>query len=468
MSDDKKDNDLTRIEDLSEYLHAEDDEVDFSGLSTDPDLSLPDEFIKDDTTSDNETDFDSLEESLLVEDELVEDEMDDNENESFADDNSFESDSFSSDDSSDDENIDEEIDFNANSDFNEDESADFDSVNFETVDSEDETSFDSDSFNDEGFEDDFSNDDNSDDNSKDEIELESAPETDSDLDENEFLENDFSDDFDSKESDEENTSQEIEETEEKQEIPAIPVPISQEYRAPENFKDLQKFSKNMSYGNLSHEGTPPFSIVLKDIKYEEDLNDIIILLKEFKILTKDDEENAKKTLSRGSFLIPRLSEYAAILLCHKLRRFELTILMGLTEEITPAKSYSSDDSGLATKNNIYNNRSHNWMFEQKELNLSDILTSTSQTLENYEIKEYISLATEFSIIDSEVIENAESVQVHVYNDLVEKLKSHALNKKGNGVVGINYTLTTLVKDNADSSQQYKVTCTGNIVWLLRR
>lgn len=445
MSDDpKKKEDLTRIEDLSEYLHEEDENDDFLGLNTDPDLTLPDDF-----NSTDEADYSALEEDLdNIEPDSISDNFDDSE------------------ELSDDEPV---------SDFE----TDFSDKDFENEVSEtstfddsplDETSFDSESDDDDSFSDQFESDEIVSD------EVDSTDFSQNEDDDDNFLEEQS--EFDDIETSlEDLTTEEIQENENQtgkfDEAPAAkttltPLPAT-DYKAPENFQDLQKFAKNMSYGNLSHEGNPPFSIVLKDIKYQEDLDDIVILLKEFKILKQEDETSARETLSRGSFLIPRLSEYAAILLCHKLRRYELTILMGLTEEINPAKSYSSDDSGMATKHNIFNSRSHSFIFENENISFNDIISSTAQNLEGYDIKEYLGVVSDHSIVTSEELTNDDpGISDHLYDDLVSKLKYAAVDKKGNGVVGINYTMVPLLKESATDKNQYKIICTGNVVWLIKK
>ena len=141
--------------------------------------------------------------------------------------------------------------------------------------------------------------------------------------------------------------------------------------------------------------------------------------------------------------------------------------MGLTEEITPAKSYTSDDSGLTTKNNIFNNRSHNWLFKNEDLKVIDIITSTSQTLEGYEIKEHLGITSEHGILQEDDIQTVSETQKHLYKDLLIKIKSHALSLNGNGITGVNYTVTPLLKQDSSSKLQYKITCTGNVVWLLK-
>ncbi len=479
--DPKKDNDLTRIEDLSEYLHQDDGDEDFSGLSTDPDMALPDDFSSSD---ERETDFSALEEDL---DSL--DLTDNFEQEESPTETSFDNDSDFADDSISEENtnFDNESDFGENSEFDNETSFE-ETPNFEedsefeeTTNFEENTNFDESP----SFEESSDFEETPDSEEKPEFEEASSFEDSSDFSDDLGFEQTTSDESPDSELPPEmpiqNNESDIQESAliksddaSLEKVPLAQVNTespskSQEYAPPETFKDLQNFAKTMSYGNLSQEGNPPFSIILKEIKYQEDLDDIVILLKEFKILSAEDEDAARKTLARGSYLIPRLSEYAAILLCHKLRKYELTILMGLTEEITPAKSYSSDDSGLATKNNIFNNRQHSFLFEKNKVTLNDIIVSTSQNLQGYEIKEYIAVAAQSSLIskdDFTDIDSSSSTENFVYQDLISKLKIQALDKKGNALIGINYTMTPTVSEN-DQEALYKITCTANIVWLLK-
>ena len=287
--------------------------------------------------------------------------------------------------------------------------------------------------------------------------------------------------------------------------PKTSLPVMEEsdaYKSPENFKELQQFARNMSFGNMAKEGNPPFSIILKDIKFEEDLEDIIRLLVEYKIIDNDDRETARASLERGNMLIPRLGEFAAISLCHKLRRFDINILMGLTEEVNPAKDYESDDRGLTTKNNIYNNKQHNWAFEKQDIQVSDVIVSTTPYIDGHDILEYISIVTESTSIDMNDYSNkgqlAEEINIEIqkedkqtndfypfnkktevsktqvslndiYQSLVEKCKAHAINKKGNALIGINFQITPLLLDDAiNVHSRYQITCSGSVVWINKR
>lgn len=491
MSDKDKKNrkereDLTRIEDLSEFFHNEDEDfsdlqshnsedktqTDLSNMATDPDMQLPPGF----NDEEEEADFSALENN---EDEELEEENDDQEDNDSPPSLPIEEDDFSFDSTpliDTDDELESEDDFSFATDENE----------FETT--EDDFATDDDDYSADPFDTSEAT------NDEEEIDFD-APFMLEDSEENETEAIEDDDNFLREEVEEESPAKiedvelpfenEFEDSIEEPIITKTELPKFEEeepYKSPESFKELQQFSKSMSYGNMAKEGTPPFSIILKDIKYEEDLEDILILLKEFKIIAPEDEEQARKSLTRGNMLIPRLGEFAAITLCHKLRRYDLNILMGLTEEIHPAKSYESDDRGLTTKNNIYNNKKHNWKFENISFSLEDILTSTTQSLENHDILEYISVETETLLIDQHQFSAMENAQTElnsseikqlelkdIYHSLLQKLKLQALDKKANGIIGISFqVLPVTIENGLRIESKYQITCSGSLVWINKK
>ena len=570
-NDDRKEReDLTRIEDLSEFLHSEDDD-DLSDLATDPDINIPDDFSS--SSDEHEiTDFDALENDsdeppkdefpeIPNKQELVETQEEGlNSEPSFELEDNFQTDEiFSAEDNfgSIEDDPETDVEFLTEDDFTSTED-DFTSTEDDFTSTEDDfTSTENDFASTEddfastendfastendfatteddfaSTQDDFSTTEDDFASTQEQEEIQSADEfkiednSDS-VDSNIETEDEYQtiDDFRLKTEDIETVDElEVDTLTEDNQIAQINDPISnhtnfnqedkielpkfekpKEFEAPENFKQLQQFAKNMSYGNMAKEGNPPFSIIIKDIKFEEDVVDILILLKELKVIDPEDEENAKLSLERGTMLLPRLGEYSAITICHKLRRFDINILMGLTEEINPPKSYESDDRGLTTKNNIYNNRKHNWNFDNKEIGIQDIIVSTTPTLNGYDITDYITVATEFILVDMEnftinkdeqdkiitnEIENTQDEKSNIdffsanmnllsteeklsindiYKSLIEKLKSQAIYKKANGVVGINFQVSPiLVDDNNSIKSRYQITCSGSIVWVIKK
>src|SRR5690606_4172552 len=125
---------------------------------------------------------------------------------------------------------------------------------------------------------------------------------------------------------------------------------------------------------------------------------ILELLLELKVVAPENEQSTKASLDRGSMLIPRLSEYAAIILCHKLRRFHLDLLMGLSDEIQNQKSF---DSATITKNSVYGDYGHHLDLAKSHIKVHDVMTTTTTTLEGYEIVHYLGVVSERTTIDME-------------------------------------------------------------------
>jgi len=285
---------------------------------------------------------------------------------------------------------------------------------------------------------------------------------------------------------------------------------------PEQFEEFKNFAKTMTFSNFSSEGNPPFSIILKNISYVEDVDEIVRILIELEIITSEDTKLTSDMLSRGQLLIPRLSEYAAIYLCHKLRRFDVDILMGLTEEISPPKSYNSNDRGPSSKRTIYSNKKHNFTFD-KITQFDEVLATTLSQISNYQVVKYLGVITEVkklttsemreSNIEDQIIEQVDSTQhdeLHmaqikreniiasesqnkfsyldfyhntsksksgikidsVYQELVSKLKVKAKDSNANGIIGINFSINPIsTEEYLKTGPEYQILCTGNMVWI---
>jgi hypothetical protein len=238
-----------------------------------------------------------------------------------------------------------------------------------------------------------------------------------------------------------------------------------DYRSPENFEDLRTFAQHTTTDGMGAEGNPSFSVLLRDIKYVEDVNDIILLLKELKLLS-DSEDLVKQRLSRGHLLVPRISEYAAIFLAHKLRRFDIEILVGFSDEIHPPKHQESPETGLVSKNNLFQNQSHQFHFGHSKIDINQVILSSSSNLDGHQVLKYLGVATEHKMLDSLIVEEESSDEIPLhYSELANKLKAHALKVNANAVIGLNYQLTPIPSDYGASVSKYRLSCTGNLVWV---
>ena len=257
----------------------------------------------------------------------------------------------------------------------------------------------------------------------------------------------------------ESQTEEVEEQE-----PITPV-IESTYKTPENFSDLKKFAENTSVSGMGAEGNPSFSVLLKNVRYIEDVNDILAMMKELGLLA-DSEEQMKQRLMRGHLLVPRISEFSAIFLAHKLRRFDIDIQVGLSDEIHPPKHKESPETGLVSKSSLYQNQTHHFHFDDPKLEMSQIIISATPNLEGHQVIKYLGVASEHKMLEGHIVEDESSNEVpRYYSELAQKLKAHALKANANAVIGLNYQLTPLPSEYGISSSKYRLSCTGNLVWV---
>ena len=289
-------------------------------------------------------------------------------------------------------------------------------------------------------------------------ELEQEQEVEAKEEEEEFQEN-FQEDF------QENSDLlKDEELEQEQEVEA-PAPQPQQ----DKFEEVREFAKSLTYGKVEKGGNPPFSLILRNIKYREDVEDIKIILGEHNLLSSEMEQS----LPRGSILISQISEYAAIYLAHKFRRFDLDIQVGLSDELHPTQSYENDARGLIGRENQSMEQNKT---EQRNLkegvgasgDTDSVILTTTPIIEGHKILRYIDVITKEGIMTEEEFASIkDDPQNPFYGKLTEKLRLAAIKRKGNAVVGIHYQFTPLVGDQNQGGHnpvRYKITCTGSVVF----
>ncbi len=248
----------------------------------------------------------------------------------------------------------------------------------------------------------------------------------------------------------------------------VPTPVytpEPVYKQPETFEEIKRFAEESSFSGMGAEGNPSFSVLVRNVKFIEDVNDIIIMMKELNLLS-DTEEETRKRLTRGHLLIPRVSEYAAILLTHKLRRFDIDIQMGLSDEIHPPKHHEAPEAGLSSKHSLHQNQSHNFHFDHPKLEISQVIISASPTLQGYQVIRYLGVASEHRTVPSDLVEDESNEEVpRYYQELAQKLRAHAVKANSNAIVGLNYQLTPIPSEYGGSGHKYRLSCTGNLVWV---
>lgn len=262
----------------------------------------------------------------------------------------------------------------------------------------------------------------------------------------------------------------------------------------EKFEEVKNFAQNFSYGQIVGGGNPPFSLIVRNLKYQSDAEDIIILLREFGIVTDANLAETERALELGSLLVPQISEYSAIVLAHKLRRYDCDLEVGLSDEVHPSKSGETNPKGLMKKGSLRQNITESYRSDEDDTPAKVILVSTTATLEGYSIKKFIGVQTSFAIVDEDELERLKFVQkaarensdLHQYEtddkvtserafrdyqnsfevlftDLCDQLKMKAMKEKANALIGLSYQLTAMpFEKSASGASCYQLLCSATL------
>ncbi len=280
-------------------------------------------------------------------------------------------------------------------------------------------------------------------------------------------------------------------------------PETQSYtNTSEKFDDVKTFAQNFSYGKASvGGGNPPYSIIVRHIKYTEEAQDILELLKEFGVITPQNEKDMERALELGSLLIPQISEFTAIVLAHKLRRFDLDLEVGLSDEVHPSKSGETNPRGLLKKDNLKQNRKESLKLSEIDTSIKEILVSTSSTLPGFNVESYIGVQTTFAIVEESELERLQYVQkvgrsqseiinyeglenselssekafkdyqnsfAHLYDDLASQLKQKAFAQNANALLGLSFQLSPLQFERSHTRvSAYQITCSATLAVVSR-
>lgn len=270
--------------------------------------------------------------------------------------------------------------------------------------------------------------------------------------------------------------------------------ISAPRLTPERFEDVKTFAQHFTYGQSTGGGNPPFSIIVRHIKFKEEADDILALLREFGIVTTTNESETLKALEFGTLLIPQISEYVAIVLAHKMRRFDLDLEVGLSDEIHPSKSGETNPRGLVKKESLKQNKSESMKLADHDQSIKDVLISTSSSLEGFKVARHLGVQTTVAIIEEDELEKLAFVSRQerehseqfegegdqdafkkfkqnyeaLYEDLKNQLVQKAYAQNANALLGLNFQLNPLPFDRRDTRvNAYQVTCSATLALVTR-
>ena len=262
----------------------------------------------------------------------------------------------------------------------------------------------------------------------------------------------------------------------------------------ERFVDVIKFAENVTYGTTGKfGGNPPFTIIARNIKYLEDAENILNLLSEYKLVNDQNRKDIEKAMELGAFILPQISEYTAILMAHKLRRFDLDLQVGLSDEINPTKLEMDNPRGLIKKNHLKQNKSESLKLSDLNSSINDIIISTTSDLPGYLVESYLGVQTTFTIVEAAELEKlqfvARSLRDKVelidytdseistdqtfldyqnsfellYDDLTMQLKQKAFVQYANALLGLTFLLSPIQYERSSTQvNAYQITCSATL------
>lgn len=247
----------------------------------------------------------------------------------------------------------------------------------------------------------------------------------------------------------------------------------------DNFEEVKSFAQNFSYGTIEGAGNPPFSVIIRNIKFKEEADDILALLTEFGIINEHNQKEMEVAINLGSLLVSQISEYTAIILAHKLRRYDLDIEIGLSDEIHPSKSGESNPKGLTKKSSIKQNVEESYKRPEKNFKIADMIITNAPSVQNYKIVKILGidhahctlsedeisrsayihqriLARDLSPNEMEDFKTYKKEQDELHNILLAEIKNRAFKEGANALLSVQFNLNSL----SDHKQHFmKLTCT---------
>lgn len=228
------------------------------------------------------------------------------------------------------------------------------------------------------------------------------------------------------------------------------------------------YNQSTSFGHLPTSANPAFSLKIEDINPEY-TESIIEILAEFQLLKNNSEKDYRLSLSNGSLLISQINEFLTIQLATKLKRFGAKMLMGPSDLIFNSKIVKENSPrGLHTKRikeqTKRGSEQLNVLNTNQEL---DFFIHFQNTDINFEIENHLGAVTTSQIIEEEDfnrsahaqkminqhLENISSDDKDLYHKyanllehskekLIDVLKAKAILKNANSLNNLQFQINT--------------------------
>lgn len=275
------------------------------------------------------------------------------------------------------------------------------------------------------------------------------------------------------------------------------------HQVAEHYSEVKSFGNNITPNeHFSTAANPPYSIVIENIQYKEDAKDLQKVLEDFEIITAANASDYQVAINNGRVLVPQISEYKAIMLGHALRKFNFSIQVGLSHQVFSPSVESAEFKGLISKKFSHQNLKENATKRERNFEIEDIHITSLSEIPEFEIVQLHDVKTLMSVISqeelqrlefvesalrahdfagdidqssideamSETIEAYESYQKsfeYLFSDMILRLRQEAFELGLNAVLGVNFNLTPLTT-GIDQKTSYTITCTATFATVSKK
>lgn len=269
-----------------------------------------------------------------------------------------------------------------------------------------------------------------------------------------------------------------------------------------HYGEVQSFGNNISPSeHFQTAANPPYSIIIENIQYSEDAQKLQNILTDFDIINAENTSDYQKAINNGRVLVPQISEYKAIMLGHALRKFNFTMKIGLSHQVFASSSQTDEFRGLISKKFVTQNFKENASKRERNFEIDDIQVTSLAEIPDFNIEQLHDVKTLMSVISDEELQRLEYVehtlrdQAHLddvlrseqsmdedtrsayesyqksfeylYTDMVLRLKQEAFDLGFNAVIGIHFQMTPMVNP-AEQKISYSITCSATFATITKK
>lgn len=250
------------------------------------------------------------------------------------------------------------------------------------------------------------------------------------------------------------------------------------------FNEIQSTAETITYGNLELGNGPPFSVLIKILpeylkgntgneSVNELKNNVLNMLKDLDLVSEENLKQYANSFQHHHLLISQINEYSAIILVHKLKNFPLHLEMGLSNEILEPKTYSpSENTGISANQN----NESNFVYKSfKEFDHNQIHLTTMSDIPNAKKLEFLGPIQTMRVIQEDELGNIPELEAEInlkdlkkgqehFQSILDDLKKLAIDRGGNSVINIKYQLNPTDNPNSEFAQNlYHLYCYGDLV-----